>query len=52
MAEYKYDNILVQIRDGIATVIMNRPDKAQRDEPGSSLRHGRRAACASNTMKT
>ena len=34
MSKYKYENVNVEIRDGIATVIMNRPDKRNAMSPG------------------
>ena len=36
-----YENILVDIEDGVGIVTLNRPDDAQRDEP---------RACRANCM--
>src|ERR1700722_3657753 len=33
MTEYKYDNVLVRIRDGIGWAILNRPDKRNAMSP-------------------
>ena len=46
MTDYKYENVKVRVRDGIAWTALNRPDKRNAMSPGAALRDGRRARAA------
>ncbi len=40
MADYKYECVKIEIKDGIGWAILNRPEKRNAMSPQLALRHG------------